>query len=141
MATSEYNIESIVILCLAAQAGLAGLSIKHHDEDTDAAKDRVVVRCEPREVLLNSSAPFRTAVMYQADLSIEIHVATRTASLVDTYGAAVDLAMNSAAPAGAIAAADAAFSSLYIEADESGTRQEDGAETYIRTKNYKTTFS
>lgn len=139
MATSEYTIETVVLAMLADQAALSGLSMKHHDVDTDAAIDRIVVRCEPREAFLAGFTPMAAPVMWKSALTIEIHVATRTAALIETYATAVDAAMITA-PAAAVTAA-ATLGSLYIDADESGNRQGDGSETYLRVKNYSAIFS
>ncbi len=139
MATSEYIIENVVIAMLSAQAALSGVSIKHWDEDTDAEMDRIRVRCEPRKEFLKAHKDTLPPILWSSETTIEIRVGTRTSALIETYGTAVDAAMAST-PAAAVTAA-ASLASIEFPSDESGSRQGDGAETYVREKNYTAIFS
>ena len=49
---AEYDIERMVITILAAQTDLP--AALHRDVDDGADKDRIIVKCDPREVELSA---------------------------------------------------------------------------------------
>jgi hypothetical protein len=128
---AEYNIEAMVITILAAQSSLP--AAVHRDVDDGADKDRIVVKCDPREVELAAKRPGDAPIRWKASLTVEMRLASiaDTATL-QTWSTAIDAAFAGSVPA----ATTTLFNSLYgssqgyfeITASDGGSRQSPGSQ-------------
>jgi hypothetical protein len=79
-----YKVETWVIDCLNEHATLTGVPVVHHDEDTDAANNRIVVTAKLGDRVSEGAQPF------EVEVGIRAFVITRNAGLIEDYSKAVD---------------------------------------------------
>lgn len=137
-ATSIENyVEQIFVLQLGGQADLSGVAIKRHDEDTEAAKDRVTVKAEPREIAVEKPAG-GAPVVWRVPVVVTAHLVTRSAATMDAYIAAIQAAFatGTAGVAAAVTLATAQFPNGFkVEETDDGDR-ENADETRRRSKRF-----
>ena len=119
MASLENLAEQIETQLLSSVPALSGFSIVRQDEDEQAAKDRIVVSCAPRETEIFGADGITPAVL-RLPVTVTIHLVTRSASQMDSLIAAVADAQAAATPA-ALAIARATFpNGVFIKLADSG---------------------
>lgn len=128
MASAENIIEQIEIALLGGQAALSGFSIVQFNDDDAADRDRIVVKCSPREIALPGTDPTKTSA-WLFKCEIAIHLATRSASTFDTVIAAVEAAHATGAsiPSAAATLASANFANgLTVDSTNEGDMDHGG---------------
>lgn len=136
----EYNIEAMIISILGGQGTLP--AAVHRDVDDGADKDRIVIKCDPREVELAGKRPGDAPIRWAANVTVEMRLAgiADTATL-QTWSTAIDAAFAGSVPA----ATTTLFNSLYgasagyfeIAATDGGSRQSPGSQVREWSRTFK----
>lgn len=139
MASPEFNVESVVILILAAQAALP--AAKHYDDNTDTVQNlqRLAVKCSPKTIFAPARSLFLAPPVWQAILTIEYQEPTSTAVATwDAAIAAIDSAMTGTPPVAAVTAATGFFpQGMGIDIVNGGDKQTAGNDTRTLTRTYR----
>lgn len=137
MASLEKNCIAVEIAMLENQADLAGVSIVDYDTDAAGNKDRIVVKAYPREPEIYRHSTGR-AQMFRIVVDVELIMATKSATEMDTYVAAVEAANRGSAPASVVALANQWFSTygLHVSQTADGEKTGDGSPARHRIKTF-----
>jgi len=111
--TLEYKIETWALAVLATKAALSAVSKVRSEDDTAAAATRIVVHATTSDRLLEGVKCF------PATLTIEIRMAAKDATTLDTYAADVE----------------AAFTDTYLDSISPGTVDPATYFTFLRIAN------
>ena len=141
---AEYDIERMVITILAAQTDLP--AALHRDVDDGADKDRIIVKCDPREVELGGRSEGTAPSRWGANLTIEVRLGSLTnMANLQLYSSAIDTAMASSVPA----ATTTLFNTLYgatngyfeIRVEDGGSRQGPGSQVREWSRTFRVVTS
>ena len=140
MGALENNCVTVEIALLSAQAALSGFSIVSYDDDDQAEKDRIVVTAQPRQVEIYDRLG-ADAILHRVQVDVEIILATRSVSALDTYILAVEQANTGSNPAAAavtlaLALFPADIGGLTIRQTDDGNREGEGTNARKRTKSF-----
>lgn len=139
--SSEYKIESIVIALIKTGATFASVSVVHHDEDTAAGKDRITVKCDPKAPMIPGKNPAASTRVFQAEVLIEAHFATRTAATLETWATDIDALLQASPPGSIVSLATTHFpSGIMLDESERGARQEGSGAGRMREKMVRAIF-
>lgn len=128
---AEYDIERMVITILAGQSNLP--AALHRDVDDGADKDRIVVKCDPREPELAARRPGDAPARWGATLTVEMRLASLTdMTKLQLWSTKIDAAFAGNPPAATVTL----FNTLYgastgyfeITATDGGGRQSPGSQ-------------
>jgi hypothetical protein len=137
---AEYDIEEVVITILAAQMDLP--DAVHRDSDDGADKDRIIVKCDPREVELPSLRPGDAPVRWKANVTVEMRLASAADMvLLQLWSTAIDAAFADAPPAATVTL----FNTIYgaatgffeMQPEDGGGRQSPGSEVREWSRTFK----
>jgi hypothetical protein len=133
----EKSCEDVELLILGGQSALSGFSRVNYDADSDADKDRIIVKSEPRQPALFAANGVDVR-KWMVPVGVTIKLATKSAAQMDTLMTAINDANNvGPAPAVAITAATTAFpNGMRIENLPEGER-----ETEERARQYTARFA
>jgi len=138
MATSEYNMESVLIKALETSATIT-CDIRHRDEDDEAEIDRIIVAVDPKMPAIVPYKPEALVTHWQAMATVTIRQATRDVAALETLCAAVDTVLQASAPSSSVTTFAATLFStgpLTIDASEEGQRQASGDDSRERSRTY-----
>lgn len=136
----EYNIEAMIISILAGQSGLPAAI--HRDVDDGADKDRIIVKCDPREVELAGRRPGDAPIRWAASVTVEMRLATiADTTTLQTWSTKIDAAFAGSVPA----ATTTLFNSIYgastgyfeIQSTDGGSRQSPGSQVREWSRTFK----
>jgi hypothetical protein len=141
--TREYAVESIVIALLATSSAFSGVQIVHKEEDTAAAKDRVIVSAAVKTPELPGFRPQANPIAWSSLVSIDARLSTRDAATIETWGNAIDALLQASAPGSVASLAASLFPSqnLDLYAAEGGERQGEDTEIRQRVRNLKAVWT
>lgn len=135
MGALENNCVLVEIALLEGQAALSGFSIKNYDADTETDKDRIVVTGQPRTGAVVGRDGDVAVNSVQVD--VEIILATRSVSALDTYIAAVEAANKGTPAAAAVTLATSLFpDGVKVIPTDDGSREGEGTNARKRTKSF-----
>lgn len=136
MAALENNCVAVEIALLSAQADLSGFSIVSYDDDDAAEKDRIVVTAQPRQVEIAAKSS-SDAALYRTQVDVEIILATRNVTALDTYIFAIEAANKGTPAAAAVTLAESLFpDGLDVRQTDDGSREGEGTNARKRTKSF-----
>lgn len=140
----EYDIERMVITILAGQSDLPAAI--HRDVDDGADKDRIIVKCDPREVELGNRDQGQPPSRWGASLTVEMRLASLTdMAKLQLWSTAIDAAFAGSPPA----ATTTLFNTLYgssagyfqIRATDGGSRQGPGSQVREWSRTFRVVTS
>ncbi len=136
MGALENNCVAVEIALLSAQSALTAFSIVNYDDDDQAEKDRIVVTAQPRQVELYDRTG-GDAVIYKTQVDVELILATRSVSALDTYIQAIEQANTGTPAAAAVTLAGSLFpDGLDVRQTDDGSREGEGTNARKRTKSF-----
>lgn len=138
MATAEYNLETIIVAMLKTNTSLTQ-QIVHKDEDSSAAKDRIVVNVEPKTPGIMAYKQTEKPPSWQATARITLHEATRNVATMEGFLAAVDATLQASTPdASVVTLATGLFpiGPVTINQSEEGSRHGEDVDIRMRERTY-----
>ncbi len=139
MGALENNCVTVEIALLSAQSALSGFSIVSYDDDDAAEKDRIVVTAQPRQVEIYDRRG-GDAILHKVQVDVEIILATRSVTALDTYILAAEQANTGTPAAAAVTLAQTLFPAsnggLDVRQTDDGNREGEGTNARKRTKSF-----